>query len=742
MLKYKNLATVLALVFLAFLIISPVLAKENEVLSGRELLKAIRQLQGQAAKPAYENRLKEAEKLQKPKEKVKEEEPAAEKKIEIKPKEKIVTEGTTKPADKIKPEPIIKPTTAAISDKLFSMIPAESLFVVRINKFNFTLNQIDQYLAGASPMPLGLSMIISMQLSQALGSPDLKGLDMGGSFAIFALETEGETFTEDLVSIPLTFALVPVTDYKLFISGNTNISEADSEEISKISLGDKPSLLVKQVGDFALITIEQYRDKYIETAKTITDKSKAGIAAVLEAEEAKQAIEKPLWLFIDTQNAAKGISMMASEQLMGLSMMTGGAIPAETEDINTAELLNELRFVSLSLTPKPNVLNINATIAAESGSETANMLSANSETMAKLIEITNAQKPSSTVSRIAEISALIPNASGTDFVGTYNLLQPLASAAAMMSTAEQQIPQAKSSLAFAIKCGKDKLTADIALPKEHLIEVMMTALTLFGPQVLQGPVSQPDSFGPTIPGDIKPGKVVTEIEVPISEEEGTVTAIVRTVDFPQMYGKENDKFKLPMVTKLPGTVLAVTGGELEKAVAIKGQNILPKEQWDRKISFPELEKDNRTVSFEVTVLYPNDQIKALRELDGNLEYFTSKGKKEFGSGTIDFKAGSKINEPEATIKEVELDEGDTYLTLELNIPPEAILSAKIYDLNGSELTASRAGWGKSGNKSTITFLVNGELPASGKMILEVAQELQKHKIAFKARNIALLITEN
>jgi len=59
-------------------------------------------------------------------------------------------------------------------DQLLKMIPAESLFCIRVNHFEYTLSQIDQFLAGVSPMPMGLSILARTQLAKVLGSPELK----------------------------------------------------------------------------------------------------------------------------------------------------------------------------------------------------------------------------------------------------------------------------------------------------------------------------------------------------------------------------------------------------------------------------------------------------------------------------------------------------------------------------------------------------------------------------------------
>ena len=62
----------------------------------------------------------------------------------------LQAESSTKPAD----------------DQLLKMIPAESLFCIRVNHFEYTLSQIDQYLAGVSPMPMATRPYKSRKLRE------------------------------------------------------------------------------------------------------------------------------------------------------------------------------------------------------------------------------------------------------------------------------------------------------------------------------------------------------------------------------------------------------------------------------------------------------------------------------------------------------------------------------------------------------------------------------------------------
>jgi hypothetical protein len=110
-------------------------------------------------------------------------------------------------------------------DGLLEMIPAKCLFCVRVNNLDQTLAQIDQFLTGISP--IGLAMPVRAFFANVLGNPQLNGVNMAGSFAVFGplpnSETGGFSFG----------ILVPVTDYKQFTETNPNVSKPDADGISK-----------------------------------------------------------------------------------------------------------------------------------------------------------------------------------------------------------------------------------------------------------------------------------------------------------------------------------------------------------------------------------------------------------------------------------------------------------------------------------------------------------------------------
>jgi hypothetical protein len=64
--------------------------------------------------------------------------------------------------------------------ELLGILPAESLFCVRVNNLDQTLSTIDQFLVGVSPTPMTVSMLVRGQMAKVLGSAELNGVNMGG----------------------------------------------------------------------------------------------------------------------------------------------------------------------------------------------------------------------------------------------------------------------------------------------------------------------------------------------------------------------------------------------------------------------------------------------------------------------------------------------------------------------------------------------------------------------------------
>ncbi len=287
---------------------------------------------------------------------------------------------------------IVKPA----DDPLLKKLPAESLFCIRVNHFEHTVNQIDQFLAGISPIPLGLSMLVRMQLANVLGAPELNGINMNGSLAVFGIMLPGEQTSNNPVSNIFIGGFVPVTDYRQFIS-NPNCTQPDDNGISKITSNGITILLTTKIDNHALISWANDYDKLLRMAKVISTSRTAKLASSIDAAEAKLAILEPVWAYGNIQQASKTFGPLLLgkiEEIKTIIKSIGPDSPGTqpknmqkfTQNIMNMyadilqKLMKEARYFSIAINPKPNVLNITKTLTAVPGTDMANMFASDTST--------------------------------------------------------------------------------------------------------------------------------------------------------------------------------------------------------------------------------------------------------------------------------------------------------------------------------------------------------------------------
>jgi len=261
-------------------------------------------------------------------------------------------------------------------DELLALVPAESLFCVRVNNIDHTLGQIDQFLLGASPMPMWLSMMVRGHLTKLFGSPELNGVNMNGSLAMFGTIAPSEPVGEDFISM-----LIPVTDYKKLVSENPNIIQPDANGVSTIK--DGPILM--QVGNFALLKWQKSYDKLIETTKSMSSGKTTGLAGVLDADELNKATKEPIWAYGNVQLASKAFGpmllgkieeakkMMESMKASGKGPMGSPAVIMNIYAGILETLMKEIKSLSVTIEPKPSVCELSFSISAVPETDMAKM---------------------------------------------------------------------------------------------------------------------------------------------------------------------------------------------------------------------------------------------------------------------------------------------------------------------------------------------------------------------------------
>ena len=270
-------------------------------------------------------------------------------------------------------------------DELLRILPADSLFCVRVNNLDSSLSSMDQFLAGISPVPMVVSMFVRGQLARVLGSAGLNGVNMGGNFAIFGPILNAELNDPDNIAI-----LVPVTDYNKFVNDNANVGQPDEKGVSKIVSNGMHPLLVTQVKEYALISFQGNDSELIATAKSFSEDKSTGLGSALDAAEAQRAMKEPLWVYGNIQQVSKSFGPLIFGQLEQMKKMMKGMESKQQSSMEPAmkimdmyisifeTLMKETKSLSITVRPRAEVCNLTVGVSAVPGTEMANMLATDS----------------------------------------------------------------------------------------------------------------------------------------------------------------------------------------------------------------------------------------------------------------------------------------------------------------------------------------------------------------------------
>lgn len=272
-------------------------------------------------------------------------------------------------------------------DRLLRTVPAGSLFCVRINNLDGTLEAADLFLKGIAPEFFDAKEMARSGLAEELGDKELKGVNTKGSFAIFGLNVPGESPEPGFMRNMFIGALIPVRNYDKFISGNPNCSEPDDEGISTITVDGRKRGLVTRFRRFALLCPKRERDKMIRAAKLMRAE-RAGLAGALDENEIELAKTSPVCLYVNVQQGSRLIGPKLFAQLEQMKTMLKkmnesgkGPMgdPAAIIDFYAGMfkiLMNGTDRIMVGLSPTSDVCNMTFDMKALPDTQMAEMLTA------------------------------------------------------------------------------------------------------------------------------------------------------------------------------------------------------------------------------------------------------------------------------------------------------------------------------------------------------------------------------
>lgn len=209
-------------------------------------------------------------------------------------------------------------------DRALQMLPADTLFCVRVNNLESTATAVNEYLKGVAPDSLDVKDEVLSKLAERLGSEKPRGVNVKGTFAIFGVNLPSKESEVNPFANLFLGALVQVGNYDTFVSKNPNVGEADDNGISKITVDGKEEAIVMRKGRFAVMCPARSRDKLIRFKKMRVGR-KRGLSAVLDESEKELLRASPIWLYGNVQQASKLFAPMIFgqiEAMKGLLKMT------------------------------------------------------------------------------------------------------------------------------------------------------------------------------------------------------------------------------------------------------------------------------------------------------------------------------------------------------------------------------------------------------------------------------------
>jgi hypothetical protein len=203
---------------------------------------------------------------------------------------------------------------------------------------------------------------------------------------------------------------------------------------------------------------------------------------------------------------------------------------------------------------------------------------------------------------------------------------------------------------------------------------------------------------------------------------------------------ETAGYSLSVVGEFSGSVTEVSDGKVETALALDGSDLLPEDEWNRKINFPRLSKDRTKVVFEINLRPPGPGATGFKEISGTLGYSVAAGTTNVDLGIPEIKAGATGTELGASVVSIKPgfgNNGGQDIELKLHLEPAELISLAAVGADGQETALERRGYFGGNNQYSITFNAKTEIPASSRLVAKMYSQVKQFEVPFKLSNINL-----
>jgi len=198
------------------------------------------------------------------------------------------------------------------------VLPADALFCVRINNLEATGDALTAYLQGLIGEDDNVREKIVEKLAEAFGQEQLQAVRMTGSFALFGLNLPVEGQNMNPFAGLFIGALLPVTSFEDFVSGNANVGEPGDDGVCEIKIDGGVRGLATSVRRFALVSHNGDRAKLLKVKEALNQRENR-LAGALDEQE-RELARKPIWAYGNARQASRIIGPMIFMGLEGMKM--------------------------------------------------------------------------------------------------------------------------------------------------------------------------------------------------------------------------------------------------------------------------------------------------------------------------------------------------------------------------------------------------------------------------------------
>lgn len=203
---------------------------------------------------------------------------------------------------------------------------------------------------------------------------------------------------------------------------------------------------------------------------------------------------------------------------------------------------------------------------------------------------------------------------------------------------------------------------------------------------------------------------------------------------------QNIGLTVSLLVELPDNVIKVDGGKLLTATAENGANLLPK--FTNLSGFQQLSEDRKAAVIEADMKLPPAGSSKLGEISGELNLLTATTTETIETDIFSFAkdaTGQKFQLKVKKFGDNPWKKGTKEIEVQLkDISYEQIKEVKIVDSSGSSINGKKSGHMATNNQVSLTFTIEGTVPAEGKLVMTRYKDTVKSKAPFTLKNVDLL----